>query len=560
MGGRVTSVLIAHHREDTSAYAREVSASLRTWFGEDAASFGVSALLDGEDFTEAVDRAVRSCDVVLVLIGSDWLSRVVDDRDDRVRYYVASALRYGVTTVPVIVEGAATPDLENLPSEIAPLARIPTVPLRRSEWKSDLARLLRLVEDIIGDRASTVATAKPSEGAKPGREGVTAGMIRPPAPTSPYPGREPLDTLLVTAARAGVVPASHRPERSGPMTMTRTYEEFEREAGQRVASRGPWAPLPEPVASRRPSTPLRVLAYALPLAGLAAATKWLFGWFALPTLDRAVDADLVDCTVFAPPSVSLGESVLIQVFAHLAKDADDARAIATELDPGTRRRAFRSLESPIRHGSRMSFELRIPGIEIADPVDSLIWRGRAEPVQFGVDIPVDLDRGALLGTVEVSVDAAPLGRVVFKLAVGESAPTEPVGNQARRYTAAFVSYASADRAKVLPRVQLLNAVGIRYFQDVLDLDPGDRWKRELYRQIDSCDLFLLFWSREAKGSEWVRREVRYALARADRDEHALPAIRPVIIEGPPIVEPWEELADLHFNDRILYFMAAPEAS
>jgi hypothetical protein len=52
----------------------------------------------------------------------------------------------------------------------------------------------------------------------------------------------------------------------------------------------------------------------------------------------------------------------------------------------------------------------------------------------------------------------------------------------------------------------------------------------------------------------VRQEVRYALHRHGGDELAPPEIKPVIIEGPPVAEPWEELAHLHFNDRILYFM------
>lgn len=50
------------------------------------------------------------------------------------------------------------------------------------------------------------------------------------------------------------------------------------------------------------------------------------------------------------------------------------------------------------------------------------------------------------------------------------------------------------------------------------------------------------------------RAPQYALARRAEDELSLPEIRPVILEGPPIVEPWDELADLHFNDRLLYFM------
>ena len=37
-------------------------------------------------------------------------------------------------------------------------------------------------------------------------------------------------------------------------------------------------------------------------------------------------------------------------------------------------------------------------------------------------------------------------------------------------------------------------------------------------------------------------------------EFALPEIGPVIIEGPPVPRPWKELADLHFSDRMIYFM------
>src|SRR5262249_37325213 len=114
---------------------------------------------------------------------------------------------------------------------------------------------------------------------------------------------------------------------------------------------------------------------------------------------------------------------------------------------------------------------------------------------------------------------------------------------------AFISYASADRSKVLARVQMLNLVGIQYFQDVLSLGPGDKWETEIYRNIDSCDLFLLFWSKAARDSEWVMKEVRYAKNRPQP-----PEIRPVILEGPPVIPPPDDLSDLHFNDRLVYFI------
>lgn len=54
------------------------------------------------------------------------------------------------------------------------------------------------------------------------------------------------------------------------------------------------------------------------------------------------------------------------------------------------------------------------------------------------------------------------------------------------------------------------------------------------------------------------KEVRYALQRKGGNELSPPEIRPVILEGPPIVPPPEDLAHLHFNDRILYLLAAEE--
>jgi hypothetical protein len=130
----------------------------------------------------------------------------------------------------------------------------------------------------------------------------------------------------------------------------------------------------------------------------------------------------------------------------------------------------------------------------------------------------------------------------------------PAGESVRRYRRAFISYASQDRPEVLKRVQMLRLARIRYFQDVLKLEPGDRWERKLYLHIDKSDLFLLFWSTHAKESEWVLNEVRYAIKRKGGDESAPPQLIPVVLEGPPVPLPPKELAHLHFDDYLTYFM------
>ena len=100
---------------------------------------------------------------------------------------------------------------------------------------------------------------------------------------------------------------------------------------------------------------------------------------------------------------------------------------------------------------------------------------------------------------------------------------------------------------------MLEVMKTEFFQDLLSLSPGDRWQRELYKKIDQCDLFLLFWSKAAKDSEWVLREAEYALKRQQMDTLSEPDIVPVVLEEN--VPPPSSLAELHFNDRIHYLIS-----
>ena len=277
---------------------------------------------------------------------------------------------------------------------------------------------------------------------------------------------------------------------------------------------------------------------------------------------RLVDklSDVVDCSVFAPPVLRVGYPAMVQVFVHGADQAGSARQLAREFDASARRRGFKSLSAEILRGSQLTFHLTIPSLQIDEPTQELTWWGRAESVQFRVAVPRDTEAGPVFGKVTVAQDRIPLGHVSFKLSVqtaSDALDTEDVqlvGDAARRYRTAFISYSSDDRIEVLKRVQMLPRLGIRFYQDVLDLQPGERWERRLYRCIDRCDLFLLFWSTASKRSRWVRKEVSHALRRKAGDDAAPPEILPVIIEGPPPPEPFPELSHLHFNDYFLYFM------
>lgn len=266
-------------------------------------------------------------------------------------------------------------------------------------------------------------------------------------------------------------------------------------------------------------------------------------------------ADCVNCSVFAPPFVSPGGSIMIQVFAHFHELYEEVYLQAREYDEEAKKRGSKSLASKIIRGSELMFDLVIPTLQINNPVESLIWNGHSESVQFVVQVPVNHLEQNIIGTLTVSQNSIPIGHIHFKLSITKDKKTfeqENIGEEAKRYNRAFISYASEDRSEVLSRVQMLKQLSITYFQDVLNLNPGERWERKIYKHIDECDVFFLFWSKNAKKSKWVRKEADYALDRKRGIDENPPEIKPVIIEKPPI-EPWEELNHLHFNDALIYF-------
>lgn len=268
---------------------------------------------------------------------------------------------------------------------------------------------------------------------------------------------------------------------------------------------------------------------------------------------KSANRDIVDCTVFAPPEAVPGESLLVQVFAHLAKQVKQVNAAAVEFDPETQRRGYTSLGTEIAFGSMLTFELCAGNLVVPDPVLTLRWNGRPDSVQFEVMVPAKNPVKSVVAKLLVRQNDTPIGRVLFKIMITPAATETsnnlmPVG-EALRFKHAFISYASEDRDEVLRRIQMLSTVGICFFHDLLNLDPGQRWAQQLFKHIDSSDVLFLFWSRAASKSKWVRREWEYAL-----QQKGLDFIQPVIIEGPPIVAPPRKLSPLHFNDKMLYLM------
>ena len=280
------------------------------------------------------------------------------------------------------------------------------------------------------------------------------------------------------------------------------------------------------------------------------------------------DLDLVHCSLFAPPGVARGASATLQVLVHRPPVAADAQPLARQHALASQPSALRSLEAEIGCGERLFFELTVPGLQVKEPIESLVWNGQTASIQFEVAAASDCPTSNVIGTVQLSLGEghAPIGHVKFRMLVtaGEFQDVgfrvQPIGEAAHRYRKAFLSFASADRSEVLKRIAMLEALNIEFFPHALDPPPRERWERGLYRQIDECDLFLLFWSTATKNSCWVLEEVRYAVRRKQGDDRLPPEILPVLLKAQPPIEPPEDLKHLNLNGRLMYYVIPPLAT
>src|SRR5712692_1516990 len=114
---------------------------------------------------------------------------------------------------------------------------------------------------------------------------------------------------------------------------------------------------------------------------------------------------------------------------------------------------------------------------------------------------------------------------------------------------------SADRQRVLDRVAAVTmSAGLDVFFDCLSLHPSEEWKLRLAAEIKKRDLFLLFWSIEAKDSQWVSWEWHKAL-----DEKGISAMQIQPLQTGREAPPPEELKELHFGDPYMLARRAYES-
>lgn len=116
----------------------------------------------GADFVDVLRDEISKADVLLVVIGRQWLAIAdesgkprLENPKDFVRIEIQAAIEQQKHIIPVLVGGAAMPSSEQLPDELQPLSRRHAVRLTHERFQADS---LAFVEALLGELPRIAAT------------------------------------------------------------------------------------------------------------------------------------------------------------------------------------------------------------------------------------------------------------------------------------------------------------------------------------------------------------------------------------------------------------------
>jgi formylglycine-generating enzyme required for sulfatase activity len=143
-------VFISYRRDDSAGHAGRIYDWLEREFGRNSIFMDIDAIPLGLDFVEVIGAEVGKCDVLLAVIGPNWLdakdengNRRLDDEHDIARIEIAAALKRNIPVIPILLEGTRVPKADRLPDELKALARRHGTDVRSASFRGDMERLVR---------------------------------------------------------------------------------------------------------------------------------------------------------------------------------------------------------------------------------------------------------------------------------------------------------------------------------------------------------------------------------------------------------------------------------
>jgi TIR domain len=236
--------MISYRRSDSGPITGRICDRLRTHFGSDRVYMDVDSVPIGIDYRSHINDFMSGCDVLLAVIGPEWLgkgkigTRRIDDPTDLVRLEVANALKRDVLVIPLLIDRTDMPGPSDLPEDLRGFTFRNALRVDGGvDFHHHVDRLCGAIEAAMRKRSSSVSRV--------GGETATAGPASSFLKTRPKVTRRPQKEADLESLHAYAV------LKELPLDSTRIAFVRKRRTLLRLARqvRSPWAVLSGAVAA-----------------------------------------------------------------------------------------------------------------------------------------------------------------------------------------------------------------------------------------------------------------------------------------------------------------------
>ena len=157
-------IFISYRRSDSAAIVGHIYERLAVRYKTESVFRDINKMPLGKNFYDHIKEELSGCDVVLVVIGAQWLAidpqghSRIQQYDDPVRLEVEAALQSGATVIPVMVEDAAIPKSTDLPESLKTFPALAGTRVNVEDFDTHIERLMQSIDGILEQRGKFVAS------------------------------------------------------------------------------------------------------------------------------------------------------------------------------------------------------------------------------------------------------------------------------------------------------------------------------------------------------------------------------------------------------------------
>jgi hypothetical protein len=162
----MAGIFVNYRSKDQPLGAAAIHDHLARKFGQERVFRDCVSMKAGERYPDELRAALLSADVLLAVVGPDWVTiaeggeRLIDRESDWVRYEIAAALRNGITILPVLLKdtpaSAGRISVDDVPADLREFAFLQSFEFSQRRFGAALDELTARVIDLVPSLASNL--------------------------------------------------------------------------------------------------------------------------------------------------------------------------------------------------------------------------------------------------------------------------------------------------------------------------------------------------------------------------------------------------------------------